>query len=121
MKGTLKAAAKLLQSTMAIGAVGKKGTFMKVTRLIDRDPKYMADMGEGEDKTTVFIADPTDANQQALLEAAEANKTVVFSSTSQMGARRKWSWCYPDGRSRPLTSLMVKSCRTRYTASRTAA
>lgn len=78
MKGTLKTAAKLLQSTMAIGAVGKKGTFMKVARLIDRDPKYMADMGEGEDKTLVFIADPTDANQQALLEAAEANKTVVF-------------------------------------------
>lgn len=41
--GATLATAKLLQSAMAIGATGKKGTFMKVTRLIDTQPKYMAD------------------------------------------------------------------------------
>lgn len=77
-KGVLLAAAKLLQSAMAIGATGKKGTFLKVTRLIDTEPKYMADMGEGEDKTLVFIDDPDDENQTALLADAKNNKTVVF-------------------------------------------
>ncbi|MCB5311907.1 phage tail protein [Yersinia intermedia] len=77
-KGVLLTAAKLLQSAMAIGATGKKGTFIKLTRLIDTEPKYMADMGEGEDKTFVFIDDPDDANQTALLADAKSNKTVVF-------------------------------------------
>lgn len=77
-KGVLLTAAKLLQSAMAVGATGKKGTFIKVTRLIDTEPKYMADMGEGEDKTFVFIDDPDDANQTALLADAKSNKTVVF-------------------------------------------
>lgn len=76
--GATLATAKLLQSAMAIGATGKKGTFMKVTRLIDTQPKYMADMGEGEDKTLVFIDDPDDASQAALLTSSDAKETVVF-------------------------------------------
>lgn len=72
------AAAKLLQSAMAIGATGKKGTFIEVTRLIDTETKYMADMGEGEDKTMVFIDDPSDAAQTALLASADAKETKVF-------------------------------------------
>jgi len=75
--GTL-ATAQLLQSAMAIGATGKKGTFMDVTRLIDTDRKYMADMGEGEDKTLVFIDDPSDAAQMALLTSADAKETKLF-------------------------------------------
>ena len=63
---------------MGIGATGKKGTFLEVTRLIDKEPKYMADMGEGEDKTLVFIDDPSDTVQEALLSDADAKKTVVF-------------------------------------------
>lgn len=77
-KGLSRSAAKLLQSAMAIGATGKKGTFMKVTRLIDTQPKYMADMGEGEDKTLVFIDDPDDEAQTALLSDADGKKTVIF-------------------------------------------
>ncbi|OWF79251.1 phage tail protein [Yersinia kristensenii] len=77
-KGVVLSAAKLLQSAMAIGATGKKGAFVKVTRLIDKEPKYMADMGEGEDKTFVFIDDPSDENQTALLADAKLDKTVVF-------------------------------------------
>ncbi|WP_017375456.1 hypothetical protein [Enterobacter oligotrophicus] len=77
-KGATITTAALLQSAMAIGAMGKKGTFMKVTRLIDTEPKYMADMGEGEDKTMVFIDDPDDTAQMALLTAADANETKVF-------------------------------------------
>jgi hypothetical protein len=76
--GATLTTAKLLQSAMAIGATGKKGTFMKVTRLIDTQPKYMADMGEGEDKTLVFIDDPDDESQAALLTSADAKETVVF-------------------------------------------
>lgn len=76
--GALLADAKLLQSAMSIGATGKKGSFMKVTRLIDTEPKYMADMGEGEDKTLVFIDDPDDISQAALLTDADAKRTVVF-------------------------------------------
>ena len=76
--GATLATAKLLQSATAIGATGNKGTFIEVTRLIDTEPKYMADMGEGEDKTLVFIDDPTDTTQQALLDAATAKETVVF-------------------------------------------
>lgn len=75
--GTL-AAAKLLQSAMAIGATGKKGTFMDVTRLIDTDRKYMSDMGEGEDKTLVFIDDPSDVAQMALLTSADNKETKLF-------------------------------------------
>ncbi|EMN8466964.1 MULTISPECIES: phage tail protein [Klebsiella] len=77
-KGATIGTAALLQSAMAIGATGKKGTFMEVTRLIDTEPKYMADMGEGEDKTFVFIDDPSDTVQEALLSDAAAKKTVVF-------------------------------------------
>nr|MBK4237266.1 phage tail protein [Enterobacter hormaechei] len=77
-KGATITTASLLQSAMAIGATGKKGTFMEVTRLIDKEPKYMADMGEGEDKTFVFIDDPSDTVQEALLSDAAAKKTVVF-------------------------------------------
>lgn len=77
-KGATIGTAALLQSAMAIGATGKKGTFMEVTRLIDTEPKYMADMGEGEDKTFVFIDDPSDIVQEALLSDAAAKKTVVF-------------------------------------------
>ncbi|MDM3290029.1 MULTISPECIES: phage tail protein [Citrobacter] len=76
--GATLATAKLLQSATAIGATGNKGTFIDVTRLIDTEPKYMADMGEGEDKTLVFIDDPADAAQQALLASADAKETVVF-------------------------------------------
>lgn len=76
--GATLATAKLLQSATAIGATGNKGTFIEVTRLIDTEPKYMADMGEGEDKTLVFIDDPTDTTQEALLAAATAKETVVF-------------------------------------------
>lgn len=76
--GGLLADAKLLQSAMGIGATGKKGAFMNVTRLIDTEPKYMADMGEGEDKTLVFIDDPTDTAQSALLTSADGKETKVF-------------------------------------------
>jgi hypothetical protein len=38
----------------------------------------MADMGEGEDKTLVFIDDPDDASQAALLTSSDAKETVVF-------------------------------------------
>lgn len=76
--GAAIAAAQLLQSAMGIGATGKKGTFMNVTRLIDVESKYMADMGEGEDKTLVFIDDPTDTAQTALLTSADAKETKVF-------------------------------------------
>lgn len=76
--GGTVAAAQLLQSAMGIGATGKKGTFMKVTRLIDTEAKYMSDMGEGEDKTLVFIDDPTDTAQEALLASADAKETKVF-------------------------------------------
>lgn len=77
-KGTLLAAAKLLQNAMSIGATGQKGTFLKVTRLIDTSHKYMADMGEGEDKTFVFIDDPDDVNQNALYDDAKNKKTIVM-------------------------------------------
>lgn len=77
-KGATITTAALLQSAMGIGATGKKGTFLEVTRLIDTEPKYMADMGEGEDKTLVFIDDPSDTVQEALLSDADAKKTVVF-------------------------------------------
>lgn len=77
-KGGLIAAAKLLESAMSIGATGKKGTFIPVTRLIDTQPKYVADMGEGEDKTFVFIDNPNDVAQMALLASADANETKVF-------------------------------------------
>lgn len=76
--GATLATAKLLQSATAIGATGKKGTFIDVTRLIDTEAKYMADMGEGEDKTLVFIDDPSDTAQMALLTSADAKETVVF-------------------------------------------
>lgn len=76
--GGLLADAKLLQSAMGIGATGKKGTFMNVTRLIDTEPKYMADMGEGEDKTLVFIDDPEDTAQAALLTSADNKETKVI-------------------------------------------
>lgn len=76
--GGLLADAKLLQSAMGIGATGNKGTFMNVTRLIDTQPKYMADMGEGEDKTLVFIDDPDDTAQAALLTSADNKETKVF-------------------------------------------
>lgn len=76
--GATQATAKLLQSAMGIGATGNKGTFLELTRLIDTEPKYMADMGEGEDKTLVFIDDPTDTTQEALLADATDKKTVVF-------------------------------------------
>lgn len=76
--GGLIADAKLLQSAMGIGATGKKGTFINVTRLIDKEPKYMADMGEGEDKTLVFIDDPDDAAQASLLTSSDAKETKVF-------------------------------------------
>ncbi|KON62734.1 hypothetical protein KOEU_37820 [Komagataeibacter europaeus] len=76
--GTLIDAAKLLQSAMAIGASGKKGTFVKVTRLIDTEPKYMSDMGEGEDKTFTFIDDPSDLDQMAFLAAADSKNTVAL-------------------------------------------
>lgn len=72
------AAAQLLQSAMGIGATGKKGAYLKVTRLIDTEPKYMSDMGEGEDKTLVFIDDTTDTAQEALLASADAKETKVF-------------------------------------------
>lgn len=73
-KGATITTAALLQSAMGIGATGKKGTFLEVTRLIDKEPKYMADMGEGEDKTLVFIDDPSDTVQEALLSDADAKK-----------------------------------------------
>ena len=76
--GGLLADAKLLQSAMGIGATGKKGPFMNVTRLIDTEPKYMADMGEGEDKTLVFIDDPEDTAQAALLTSADNKETKVI-------------------------------------------
>lgn len=76
--GGAVATAQLLQSAMGIGATGKKGAFLKVTRLIDIEPKYMSDMGEGEDKTLVFIDDTTDTAQEALLAAATDKATKVF-------------------------------------------
>ncbi|MBA5234754.1 phage tail protein [Pectobacterium aroidearum] len=76
--GTVLADAKLLQSAMGIGASGKKGAFLKVTRLIDTDPKYMSDMGEGEDKTFTFLDDPDDADQEDFLKAAESKSTVAL-------------------------------------------
>lgn len=76
--GGLIAASQLLQSAMGIGATGSKGTFINVTRLIDTQPKYMADMGEGEDKTLVFIDDPADTAQAALLTSADNKETKVF-------------------------------------------
>lgn len=75
--GTISVA-QLLQSAMSIGTTGSKGTFMAVTRLIDTQPKYIADLGEGEDKTLVFIDDPADTAQSALLASAEAKETKVF-------------------------------------------
>lgn len=76
--GSTIATAKLLQSATAIGATGKKGTFIDVTRLIDTEPKYMGDMGEGEDKTFVFHDDPDDVVQEALLASADSKETVVI-------------------------------------------
>lgn len=75
--GTL-ATAKLLQSAMAIGTTGVKGQFMEVSRLIDRDRKYMSDMAEGEDKTFVFLDDVDDTAQQGLLASADNKSTVVI-------------------------------------------
>ena len=76
--GTLMTAGKLLQNAMSIGATGKKGTYVEVTRLIDTEPKFMQDMGEAEDKTFVFLDAPDDTNQESFITAAEAKQTVLM-------------------------------------------
>ncbi len=78
LKGATLATAKLLQNAMAIGNIGQKGAFLKATRLIDTAHKYIGDMGEGEDRTFVFLDDPNDKNQEDLLASARAKESVIF-------------------------------------------
>lgn len=78
LNGATLATAKLLQNAMGIGAMGEKGAFLKATRLIDTSHKYIGDMGEGEDKTFVFLDDPDDKNQEDLLASAKAKEAVIF-------------------------------------------
>ncbi|STQ72064.1 phage tail protein [Hafnia alvei] len=70
--------ADLLQNITTLGATGSKGTYIEVTRLIDKEPKYMQDMAEGEDKTFVFIDAPDDEIQEAFIDAADAKQTVLL-------------------------------------------
>ena len=76
--GTKIDAAKLLQNAMTIGTTGSKGAYVEVTRLIDKEPKFMQDMTEGEDKTFVFIDAPNDEIQEAFIDAADAKETVLL-------------------------------------------
>lgn len=78
IKGGSLETAKLLQSVVSIGSMGTKANYIETTRLIDKEPKYLADMKESEEKTFVFIDDPDDENQEALLNASEDNQTAVF-------------------------------------------
>ncbi|WP_028471288.1 hypothetical protein [Neptunomonas japonica] len=75
--GTPTVDLKLLKDANAVGATGKKGGFVEADRLIDTEKKYIADMKDGEDKEFVFLDDPTDADLNAFLAAAEAEQTVI--------------------------------------------
>lgn len=69
-------ALKLLKDADAVGATGKKSSFVECTRLIDTSKKFMADMSEGPDKEFVFLDDPTDTDLVAFLAAADNDETV---------------------------------------------
>ena len=69
-------ALKLLKDADAVGATGKKSSFVECTRLIDTSKKFMADMSEGPDKEFVFLDDPNDVDLVAFLTAADGDQTV---------------------------------------------
>ncbi|NSL16653.1 phage tail protein [Serratia marcescens] len=76
--GTTLEKAALLQSAMSLGTIGQKGSFLKVSRLIDTSPKYIGDMGEGEDLTFTFIDDTSDKDQMAFMASAVKKEAAVM-------------------------------------------
>ncbi|EKO3721378.1 hypothetical protein P0F40_000833 [Vibrio metschnikovii] len=71
-------ARKLLKDMNAIGTTGKKSGFVEVDRLIDVEPKFMADTPEAPDKEWILIDDPTDENTAWLLDKADLNEAVII-------------------------------------------
>ncbi|EKO3875078.1 hypothetical protein [Vibrio cincinnatiensis] len=69
---------KLLKDMNAIGTTGKKSGFVQVDRLIDTEPKFIADDPEAPDKEWILVDDTGDENTAWLLEKAEKTEAVII-------------------------------------------
>ncbi|WP_412497291.1 hypothetical protein [Vibrio fluvialis] len=67
---------KLLKDANAVGVTGKTSGFVDATRLIDEEEKSIADLPKGPEKEFVFLDDPSDADLQGFLDAANSLSTV---------------------------------------------
>ncbi|MDF4554907.1 hypothetical protein [Vibrio parahaemolyticus] len=66
----------LLKDADQVGITGKTTSYSQITRLIDTDHKYFAQMSEGEDKSFRFLdAGDTDPELNGFLKDAERKKT----------------------------------------------
>nr|AKN37685.1 Phage tail fiber protein [Vibrio splendidus] len=66
----------LLKDADQVGVTGKTTSYSQVTRLIDTDHKYMAQMSEGEDKSFRFLdAGETDQDLNDFLKSSERKET----------------------------------------------
>ncbi|MBO0162610.1 hypothetical protein NDJ06_01260 [Vibrio alginolyticus] len=66
----------LLKDADQVGVTGKTTSYSQITRLIDTDHKYFAQMSEGEDKSFRFLdAGETDPELNGFLKDAERKKT----------------------------------------------
>lgn len=66
----------LLKDADQVGVTGKTTSYSQITRLIDTDHKYFAQMSEGEDKSFRFLdAGETDPDLNGFLKDAERKKT----------------------------------------------
>lgn len=69
--------AKFIKGVMSIGAVGDMSEAKEVTVLADTNKKYGAGMKDAPDKTIKGQHYALDADQQAFLQAAKDNATIM--------------------------------------------
>ncbi|AOO56455.1 phage tail protein (plasmid) [Raoultella ornithinolytica] len=74
--GAAAAALKPLVNCKAVGAMGQTGGFVDCTTLIDTQKQSISDLPDGPEKSLGFIDDPKNTDFAALLNAAEARKTI---------------------------------------------
>lgn len=74
--GDAVAAMKALDNCKALGAMGQTGGFVDCTTLKDKQKQSVSDLPDGPEKSLGFIDDPSNTDFAALLNAAEARKTI---------------------------------------------
>ncbi len=74
--GAATSALKPLINCKALGAMGQTGGFVDCTTLLDKQKQSISDLPDGPEKSLGFIDDPGNSDFAALLNAAEARKTI---------------------------------------------